>query len=175
MDTASYQPYRKPNDEPIYINRLSNHPPTIIKNILQAIGRRISELCSSEEALKNTAPAYNEALKSAGYNQEIEYQDTSATREGKKNRSRKIIWYNPPFSKNVKTNIGANFLKLISKHFPKGSKLHKIFNKNTAKRNPSKKRAIADSQAVAPYEGIALTVTSSTRPQSHQTILTYRM
>ncbi|KAJ8045980.1 hypothetical protein HOLleu_09119 [Holothuria leucospilota] len=133
LDTASYQPYRKPNDEPIYINRLSNHPPTIIKNIPQAIGRRISELSSSEEAFKNTAPAYNEALKSVGYNQEIEYQDTSATREGKKNRSRKIIWYNPPFSKNVKTNIGANFLKLISKHFPKGNKLHKIFNKSTVK------------------------------------------
>ena len=26
-----YKPYRKPNDTPLYINRLSNHPPSILK------------------------------------------------------------------------------------------------------------------------------------------------
>ena len=26
--------------------------------------------------------------------------------ETKKNRKRKIVWFNPPFSKNMKTNIG---------------------------------------------------------------------
>ena len=31
------------------------------------------------------------------------------------------------------TNIGATFLKLINKHFPKKSKLNKIFNRNTVK------------------------------------------
>ncbi len=29
---------------------------------------------------------------------------------------------------NVKTNVGRTFIKLVDKHFPKGSKLHKIFN-----------------------------------------------
>ena len=133
LNTASYQPYRKPNDDPIYINRLSNHPPTILKNIPQSIERKISELSSSEEAFYKTAPVFNVALKSAGYDYDIEYQDTLPTRQRKKTRSRKIIWYNPPFSKNVRTNIGAHFLKLISKHFPEGNKLHKIFNKNTLK------------------------------------------
>ena len=51
----------------------------------------------------------------------------------KRNRKCKIIWFNPPFSKNVATNIGATFLKLIPKHFPQRSKLHKILNKNTLK------------------------------------------
>ena len=41
--------------------------------------------------------------------------------------------YNPPYSANIKTNIGKTFLNLIKKHFPKTSKLHKILNKNTAK------------------------------------------
>ena len=51
----------------------------------------------------------------------------------KYNRARNIIWFNPPFSENVETNIGKIFLKLIKKHFPPGSKLSKIFNKNTLK------------------------------------------
>ena len=51
----------------------------------------------------------------------------------KQNRKRKIIWSNPPFSKNVSTNIGKKFLNLINKHFPPQNKLHKIFNRNTLK------------------------------------------
>ena len=40
---------------------------------------------------------------------------------------------NPPFSKNVSTNIGHRFLTLVDKHFPKDHKLRKIFNRNTIK------------------------------------------
>ena len=51
-----------------------------------------------------------------------------------KQRKRKIIWYNPPYSANIKTNIGKTFLNLIkNKHFPKTNKLHKTFNRNTVK------------------------------------------
>ena len=47
--------------------------------------------------------------------------------------SRNIIWFNPPFSKNVRTNVGRNFLNLIDKHFPASNPLHKIFNRNSVK------------------------------------------
>ena len=46
------------------------------------------------------------------------------------NEQRKIIWYNPPFSRNVETNIGQIFLRLIQKHFLKSHNFHYIFNKN---------------------------------------------
>ena len=50
------------------------------------------------------------------------------------NRQRNnILWYNPPFSKNVSTNIRHKFLSLIDKHFPKDHSLRKIFNRNTIK------------------------------------------
>ena len=39
----------------------------------------------------------------------------------------------PPYSKSVSTNVIKLFLNLISKHFPKGHKLHKCFNRNTVK------------------------------------------
>ena len=43
------------------------------------------------------------------------------------------MWWNPPFSVNVKTNVGAQFFKLLDKHFPKGHPLHKALNRNTVK------------------------------------------
>ena len=33
LTTGKYQPYNKPDNNPLYINILSNHPPNIIKNI----------------------------------------------------------------------------------------------------------------------------------------------
>ena len=54
-------------------------------------------------------------------------------KSGRKRRPRKKIYFNPPFSKSVKTNVIKVFLSLIDKHFPKGHKLHKCFNRNTVK------------------------------------------
>ena len=52
-----------------------------------------------------------------------------------KNQKREIetIWFNPPFSKSVSTNVATTFLQLVMKHFPTSHKLHKIFNFNTGK------------------------------------------
>ena len=38
-----------------------------------------------------------------------------------KNRNQDIVWFNPSFSWNVKTNIGKTFLKLIQKAISKTS------------------------------------------------------
>ena len=70
-----------------------------------------------------------------GFNDRLIYSTKTAgcdTPE-KKKRKRKVIWFNPPFSLNVKTNVGKIFLKLVKRHFPKENPLHKIFNKNTLK------------------------------------------
>ena len=39
----------------------------------------------------------------------------------------------PTLQQQCTTNIGRRFRSLISKHFPKNSQLHKIFNRNTLK------------------------------------------
>ena len=105
LNKEIYSPYRKPNNEPTYINARSNHPPAIIKHIPEAIQKRISSLSSNTEIFKNAAPVYNEALANSGYNQKITCK-AQEQKEKTKNRSRKIIWFNPPYSANVKTNIG---------------------------------------------------------------------
>ena len=55
------------------------------------------------------------------------------TLEEATNRHRDIIWYNPPFSRNVATNVGRSFPKILNEESPKGHALHKIFNRNTVK------------------------------------------
>ena len=71
----------------------------------------------------------------SGFSEEAEYlaKRKSTVRGKRRNRPRKITWFNPPFSQNVATNVGRKFRTLIRKHFPKSSKLYKIFNKNTLK------------------------------------------
>ena len=44
LDVGTYRPYRKPDNMPVYINRKSNHPPTIIKEIPKAIATGISDI-----------------------------------------------------------------------------------------------------------------------------------
>ena len=71
---GTYKPYKKPNDNPLYINISSNHPSNIIKQIPTIISKRISEISSSEEIFKNAAPYYEDALKASGYQQKLSYQ-----------------------------------------------------------------------------------------------------
>ena len=133
LHTGAYKPYRKPNDHPLYINTNSNHPPSIIKELPHNISKRISEISSSEEIFNEAAPYYNNALKSSGYKENIKYTPISDPEPKRRIRKRKILWFNPPYSMNVKTNIARNFLQLLDKHFPPGHKLHKIFNRNNVK------------------------------------------
>ena len=103
------------------------------------IEQRISNLSSTEEIFNAHKAPYEEALKSSGYrykatkdqNMNLKYQKPGATK--RKRKPRKVMYFNPPFSRSVKTNVIKLFLNLIDKHFPKGHKLHKCFNRNTVK------------------------------------------
>ena len=57
--TGKYQPYKKPNDTPTYINLNSDHPPNIIKALPNSILKRTSNVSSDKATLNNAAPSYN--------------------------------------------------------------------------------------------------------------------
>ena len=89
-------------------------------------------LSSDKASFDQAAPPYQKALDESGYHYTLHYEPVTTTK--RKNRQRNnILWYNPPFSKNVNTNIGHRFLTLVDKHFPRNHKLRKIFNRNTIK------------------------------------------
>ncbi len=132
----SYKPYRKPNDTPLYVHKHSNHPPSIIKNLPEMINKRLSNISSNKTVFDQAKGEYERALRLSGYNAHLEFNcdAPSATTEGKKKRrQRKVMWYNPPFSSNVSTDIGRRFFALLDKHFPTHNKFHKIINRNTVK------------------------------------------
>ena len=52
----------------------------------------------------------------------IQHTDSSKTSNKiRRNGGRKILYFNPPFSSNVKTKLGKKFLKLVKLYFPKSS------------------------------------------------------
>ena len=81
----------------------------------------MSAILSDENIFCNLIPIYSEALKKYGFNDKLTYSTKTAdcdTSEKKKHK-RKIIWFNPPFSLNVKTNIGKIFSSLAKNIFQK--------------------------------------------------------
>ena len=130
LPDGKYYPFRKPNNEPLYINARSNHPPPIIEELPKMVSKRIADLsCNEDEFAKAKAP-YVAALTKSGYSSTFEYSEPTTR---KRTRNRKVLWFNPPFSKSVKTNVGKLFLNLVRKHFTRQHHFHKIFNTNTLK------------------------------------------
>ena len=115
---------------PVYISKNSNHPPAVKKGLVQMIGYRISDLSSNAEIFNSVAPVYNQALRNSGFNEEIKYEPKRTKRT---RRPRKVIYFNPPWDDQIRTNIGGNFLRLVDKHFHPNSNLHSIFNRQKLK------------------------------------------
>ena len=114
----------------LYINDKSNHPPTIHKQITPNVNKCLVSMSSNPRVFDEEKPLYEKALKDGGHPCNLVYSIPS---KKKRNRTRKQIYFNPPFSLNVKANIAAAFLRLIDNHFLKGSKLHKYFNHSKIK------------------------------------------
>ncbi len=133
LNNEKFKPYRKPIDDPLYINRQSNHPCTkhhqAASNSYTSINKRVSAFSADKQTFHESAPTYQNALRHSNFDHKLDYTK-QAPQKIRRNRQRNIIWFNPPFSKNAKTNIAHNFLCLIDKHF-QNHKLHKIIEKHS--------------------------------------------
>ena len=128
-----YKPYKKPNDQLYYVNILSNHPPQIIKQLPISISNRLSNNSSNKQVFDKPKGEYEKVLRKSGYrNVSLVYTDKKDIKQ-KRNCSHNIIWFSPPFNKNVSTNVAKQFLNLLDQHFPKSNKLDAIFNRNNVK------------------------------------------
>ena len=90
-------------------------------------------ISSSKEIFEESAPEYQDALERSGFSHKLDYDDSTNNERKARNRRQKVIWFNPPYSKSVSTNVGKEFLKLIDKHFPDHNKFSKIFNRSVVK------------------------------------------
>ena len=111
----------------------SNHTPQIIKQLPKIISDRLSKNFSNEDIFDESKGEYEDVLKQSGSNNiNLKYQ-ALITFNTKQKRRRNIIWFNPPFSRDVSTNVAKKFLQFLEKHFRPSNSLHKIFNRNTIK------------------------------------------
>ncbi len=100
------------------------------------IGSRLSSISSSESIFNQAKCEYEEALKASGHEAGLKYEPSDPQITGtrrKRQRNRKIIWFNPPFNLAVATDIGRKFFALLDRHFRPNHRLYKIINRNNVK------------------------------------------
>ena len=77
---------------PVFINAMSNHPPSIIKHLPQAKEHRISGLSCDNTEFEKATPLYNEALRASGFKSSIEYTNVDGNTTQQNNEKRKRLW-----------------------------------------------------------------------------------
>ena len=131
---GSISPFRKNNQHPCYIDTGSNHPKQTFNHIPNSIAIRLSNNSSNMDIFNQNKHDYERALKNSGYKTKLIYKNSNeASNTNKKNRSRKVLWFTPPYNMAVASKIGKNFFKILKKNFPPSNILYKIFNRNTVK------------------------------------------
>ena len=87
--------YRKPDNDPIYIRKHSNHPQNIFRDLPKSISKKVTDTSSNEETFNNHIPIYQEALKNSAFNNYPFYRQSqhsnSHIQEKQKKCNRKII------------------------------------------------------------------------------------
>ena len=134
---GEHEVYHKENNQSVnYVHTKSNHPPTILNQISKNTEARVSKLCSNEKMFNKHREHYKSILSKSGHPSDLKYLETISPQnksKRSKRRKRHIIWYNPPWNLQVRTNLGREFFRLLDSHFPKGFELSHIYNRNTIK------------------------------------------
>ena len=129
-----YRQWRKPNSNPLYVHKDSNHPPQVLKEIPNMIEKMVSKNSSSKAEFDKVKREYQNSLKNSGFEKKLQYRP-DVPKPKVPARRKKEIWYNPPWSDNMKTNLGYKYLALVDKYREifKGTVFEKIFNRATMK------------------------------------------
>ena len=75
MNDQTYEPYRKPKNDPVYINKLSNHPSNIINEVPKAISKRLTSISCNKDVFDRNLGIYNTALKNSSFDQTLTYDE----------------------------------------------------------------------------------------------------
>ena len=131
LNDSIYRPFHKPNEETTDIHVRSDHLRNYQENSKINWKKNYPVIFNKGNIWK-----FERLLWAASTAMRI-WRKLNYTEENNeiipKSRKSIILWFNSPYSKSVKTNIGKFFLRLISKHFPPTHKYRKIFNKNNIK------------------------------------------
>ena len=108
LNDGTYHPFHKPNEETIYIDDESSHLPQIVKKIPRSVEKGLSRLSSTKKIFENSKDYYEQRLRQCGYNKKLNYTEEN-NEINQKSRKGNTLYFNPLYSKSVKTNIGKLF------------------------------------------------------------------
>ena len=91
LQSGKFWPYKKPNNDLLYINAKSNHPPNIIKQLPKAIIHRIQTLSCNEEEFNKAMPAYSTALTSSGHHGATQFTAPTAQTPSRRRRRKVMV------------------------------------------------------------------------------------
>ncbi len=94
LRSSSYKPYMKPGNTPLCVNHQSNHPPSLLRGIPDAINKRLTNISSDTQSFDSTAPPYQATLRKSGFDYKLHYNPQLP--KSKRHRNRNAIWFNPP-------------------------------------------------------------------------------
>ena len=131
---GKFWPYAKQNNTIKYVHTQSNHPKQVIKQIPIGINKRLNTISCDKEHFDRAKPEYEKALRDSGHKIDLNFTENKDNEyKNKRQRHRNIIWYNPPFNSEVKTQFGKDFLKILDNNFPKKHPFSKFINRHTVK------------------------------------------
>ena len=140
LKDGAYKPYTKPYNEIKYIRRNSNHPPSAILQIPLFIESRLSNLSFDKKLYQKTVLPYQKAFQNSGCRQTLTDKlskngnNSTNINKIKGNRTRQIIWFNPPSDLKTKQKL---FLNVLEMYFPPHNNLHDVFNRTNVKSSSS--------------------------------------
>ena len=101
--------------------------------IPKALNKQLSKISSNEAIFKEAAEDYKAPLKEAGYEHTLKFDPKPNSKNRKRQRTRNVLWFNPPYSIGESTRIGARFLDILDKCFKEDNPLSRILNRHTIK------------------------------------------
>ena len=88
LHDGKFSPYRKPNNDPLYVDSRSNHPPATLKQIPSSINKRVVSLSSDQRSFEACKPYYDRALERSNYNVSLLYTNGKLTNTPSTKRKR---------------------------------------------------------------------------------------
>ena len=125
VNTDRYGPFNKPNNKPMYVHSKSNHPKSILKQIPISVNDRLNRISCDEQAFNQKRDEYQKALEDSEYKHKLSYKKADKKDKSKRQRKRKIIWFNPPFNSNINEKNWKKILSNVRTTVPRGTQVSK--------------------------------------------------
>ena len=61
LTEGTFSPYKKPNNKLLYVNKQSNHPPSVLNQIPNSVNKRLNTISSNEHIFNYAKKEYEKA------------------------------------------------------------------------------------------------------------------